>query len=90
MAVRIKVNLAEYRAAESNGAVYGKYVNQRPILLVYAELGIEREYISSANDDSNTNYRMFTNCAVFFYRNQADLDADRSIREQPATVIIFT
>lgn len=65
MVKRIKaLNINEFEAATSDGAVYGKYLG----LYVYVELGKEGEYRENPKDDPNTRYQLFRNCSVFYAR----------------------
>lgn len=65
MVKRIKaLNISEFEAATSDGAVYGKYLG----LYVYVELGREGVYGESPKDDPNTMYQLFRNCTVFYAR----------------------
>lgn len=70
MPLRIKVSRAEFKAACSNGFVYGDFQGKRGIY-VYAELGMEKAYISQPHDDPKTRYRIFSNCVVFFAKTKA-------------------
>lgn len=65
MALRIKATSKEFEAACASGCVYGEIRGQRG-LYVYAELGVEKEYILSPNDNLATEYRLFTGCDVYF------------------------
>jgi hypothetical protein len=88
MAIRIKVNRAEFNQAVSNGEVFGIYLNQIPKLYVYAELGLEREYIPT-DREQNTDFKLFTGCYIEFYRTQQDLDSGKAIKAMNETVIIY-
>lgn len=90
MVLRIRATRAEFEAACANGCVYGEIRGKRG-LYVYAELGEEREYISSPNDNSTTEYRLFTNCDVYFAKTPEQLaNGDFEAEELPnATVIIY-
>jgi len=79
MAVRITVTRAEFTQAESDGEVWGQYLEQKPNLFVYALLGVEREYIPRDGDDLRADYKLFTNCYVEYYRTMEDLKADNAI-----------
>jgi hypothetical protein len=92
MAIRIKVNQAEFDQAASNGEVYGQYLARKPKLFVYAELGQERDYTPRDTDDSRADYKLFTNCFVEYYRSKEDLnsgDAVPDVAESKVTVIIY-
>lgn len=70
MVKRIKaLNINEFEAATSDGAVYGKYL----ALYVYVELGRKGAYRESPKDDPNTRYQLFRNCAVFYARTQEQI-----------------
>ncbi|BAZ68975.1 MAG: hypothetical protein KME28_17715 [Pelatocladus maniniholoensis HA4357-MV3] len=58
MAIRIKAIREEFEAACADGCVYGHLRGKRG-LYVYAELGAEKEHISSPNDEPMTEYRIF-------------------------------
>lgn len=65
MVKRIKaLNINEFEAATSDGAVYGKYLG----IYVYVELGKEGLYRESPKDDPNTRYQLFRNCTVLYAR----------------------
>jgi hypothetical protein len=90
MVIRIKVNRSEYRAAESNGAVYGKVLSL-PIIYVYVELGIEKTYILNPNDDLNTEYRLFIACDIYAASTQEQSDdGDFYAESFDEVVIIYT
>ncbi|MBC6473896.1 MAG: hypothetical protein GDA48_14705 [Hormoscilla sp. GM102CHS1] len=74
MALRIKVNPAEFKAACTDGCVYGELRGKRG-LYVYAELGMERQYNLAPNDDPNTEYRLFTDCDVYFAKTREKLNS---------------
>jgi hypothetical protein len=88
--LRLKVNRAEFKLACSNGEVYGEVV--RGILpYVYAELGKEGRYHPGANDDPNTNYRIFFNCIAYFTDTKENLknrDVKKSV--DGVKIIIYT
>jgi hypothetical protein len=91
MALRIKATRKEFEAACADGCVYGE-IRGKLGLYVYAELGKEQEYIPSPNDDSMTEYRLFTGCNVYFARTREQLaNGEFEAEELPnATVIIYS
>lgn len=91
MIVRIKaLSREEFEAACANGCVYGEIQGKRG-LYTYADLGGEKDYIPSPNDDPKTEYRIFTGCSVFFAKTKKQLfEEDFEAQELPeATVIIY-
>lgn len=90
MALRIKASREEFEAACSDGCVYGELRGKRG-LYVYAELGIEQEYIPSASDSLITEYRLFIGCNVFFAKTREQLaNGDFEAEDLPnITVIIY-
>jgi len=82
MTVKITVSRKEFNQAKSNGTVWGRYLYETPKLFVYAELGTEREYIPKYGDDLRTDYRIFTNCYVEYYRTMEDLKSGNVIEER--------
>lgn len=54
------------------------------------ELGIEREYRPSPNDDPNTEYRLFIACTVYYAETEEQLDDEQYVAvEENVTVIIY-
>ncbi len=90
MALRIKVNSGEFNAACTNGCVYGE-LRGKSGLYVYAELGMEKEYIPTANDTPRTEYRMFVGCDVFFAKTREHLANGEFVAEElpNGAVIIY-
>jgi len=89
MAIRIKVNRAEFNQASSNGEVFG--LDTRPKYYVYADLGREREYIPKDMGTRGTEYRLFTGCDVYAARTQEQLDdCDYYAESYGQVVIIYT
>lgn len=90
MTVRIKATRKEFEAACTNGCVYGEIRGKRG-LYVYAELGEERDYMPSVNDNPMTEYRMFTGCNLFFAKTREQLNnGDFEAEELPnITVVIY-
>ncbi|MEA5510441.1 hypothetical protein VB715_11755 [Crocosphaera sp. UHCC 0190] len=90
MVIRIKAIKAEFKASCTNGCVYGEMRGKRG-LYVYAELGQEKSYIPSPNDDPKTEYRLFTGCSVFFAKTQEKLNQGEFEAEDlpNVTVIIY-
>lgn len=91
MTLRIKaLSPEEFKAACSNGCVYGQIRGKRG-LYVYAELGAEKDYIPSAKDNPTTEYRMFTRCDVYFAKTREELaNGDFEAEDLPnVTVIIY-
>ncbi len=69
MPLKIKATREEFEAACTDGCVYGEIKGKRG-LYTYAELGGEKEYIQSPNDDRMTEYRFFTGCNVYFAKTR--------------------
>ncbi len=69
---------------------YGEFQGKRDVY-TYANLGMEKEYIPSPNDDPKTEYRIFTGCSVFFAKTKKQLfEGDFEAQELPkATVVIY-
>ena len=91
MTVKIKaLSREEFEAACTDGCVYGEFQGRRDVY-TYANLGMEKEYIPSPNDDPKTEYRIFTGCSVFFAKTKKQLfEEDFEAQELPeATVIIY-
>jgi hypothetical protein len=90
MSIRVKATRAEFEAACADGCVYGEIRGKRG-LYIYAELGEEREYVSSPNDNPTTEYRLFTSCNVYFAKTREQLaNGEFEAEELPnATVIIY-
>ena len=88
--LRVKVSVAEFNVACSGDCVYGQVIRQRG-LYVYAELGQEREYNPTSQDNSNTEYRVFTGCNAYFAKTAAQLSSgDFEAEYLPnITVIIY-
>lgn len=86
--VRVRTPREEFEAAANNGYVFGKLVRQSP-LPTYIELGTEREYISSAKDDPNTEYRYFVNCNVLVAKTEQQLDREEYIAEWMGVAVII-
>ncbi|RAM48590.1 MAG: hypothetical protein C6Y22_27100 [Hapalosiphonaceae cyanobacterium JJU2] len=72
MVIRIKAIREEFEAARTDGCVYGHLRGKRG-LYVYAELGAEKEYIPSPNDEPMTEYRIFVSCNVYFAKTKDQL-----------------
>lgn len=72
MAIRIKATPLEFEAASTDGCVYGEIKGKRG-LYVYVELGEEKEYIPSSNDNPTTEYRLFISCDVYFAKTKEQL-----------------
>lgn len=91
MAIRIKVNRAEFKAADSNGEVFGKCLDTRPPYYAYIELGREREYISKDIGTRGTEYRLFTGCTVYAAKTQEQIDdCDYDAESYDEVVIIYS
>lgn len=90
MTLKIKATRQEFEAACANGCVYGQIRGKRS-LYVYAELGAEKEYIQSPNDDPMTEYRIFTGCDVYFAKTREQLaNGEFEAEDLPnVTVIIY-
>ncbi len=91
MTVKIKaLSREEFEAACANGCVYGEFQGKRDVY-TYANLGMEKEYIPSPNDDPKTEYRIFAGCSVFFAKTKKQLfEGDFEAQELPkATVVIY-
>ena len=89
MALRIRASRAEFAAARTDDCVYGEIRGKRGIY-VGAELGKEKEYIPSSNDDPMTEYRIFIGCDVYFAKTQEQLANGDFEAELPnVTVIIY-
>jgi hypothetical protein len=73
--IRVKTIRAEFEAARSSGYVYGQIVRQT-VFPVYIELGKEREYTASPNDNPNTEYRFFAKCSVYVAETEDQLDRE--------------
>lgn len=72
MAIRIKATPLEFEAASNDGCVYGEIKGKRG-LYAYVELGPEKEYIPSSNDNLMTEYRLFISCDVYFAKTKEQL-----------------
>ena len=89
MAIRIKATPIEFEAASTDGCVYGIIKGKRG-LYGYVELGDEKEYIPSSNDNSMTEYRLFTNCDVYFAKTKEQLaDGEFEAQYLPNTTVII-
>lgn len=89
MVLRIKVSSSEFQAASAGGWVDGLFQGRKN-LFSYIELGEEKEYIPSPQDDPRTSYRIFTGCDIFFARSQRQLHSgDYEASQLNATVIIY-
>lgn len=89
MILRVRTVREEFEAAEDGGYVYGE-IQRRQRFPVYVELGKEKEYIPSSEDDPNTEYRIFTGCNVFVAESNAQLDREEYVsRAASVTVIIY-
>lgn len=89
MAIRVRTVGEEFEAAEDGGYIYGEIQRQRNFP-VYVELGIEKEYISSAKDDAKTEYKLFTGCNVFVAENDEQLNREEYLSSSlDVTVIIY-
>ena len=91
MILRVKaLSRAEFNAAIADGCVYGQYQGKRGVY-VYAELGPEKEYISSPRDNPNTDYKMFVRCSVFFAKTKEQLfNGDFEAEDLPnVTVVVY-
>ncbi len=87
MALRVKVSVREFAAAESDGAVYGQL---RKGVYVYAELGQEKDYIEKSGDNPQTRYRLFTNCDAFFAETKTQIaDGDYATSISGITIVIY-
>jgi hypothetical protein len=89
MAIRIKVNRAEFDDAVSEGAVYGKVIRST-VIPVYVELGKRIEYDPNARDDEDAEYRQFSKCTIYYAESDEMLDRGEylSITEN-STVIVY-
>ncbi len=76
MNLKIKVSPQEFEAACSNGCVYGE-VRRKAILYAYVDLGQEKPYLDRPGDNSETRFRAFANCNVFFAETEADVNNSR-------------
>lgn len=98
VAKKVKVSRSEFTEATSNGYVDGETVEYYEVngklqpgkLYVYVALGIEREYIPKANDNSKTEYRCFMNCTICYAMTEQDSNEGIFEMEIPRqTVIIY-
>jgi hypothetical protein len=90
MGLSIKTNKQEFKAAKSNESIYG-YVIRQETFPVYVVLGQEIDYIPSALDDKNTEFKVFRNCTVYIAETDKELDVGNYIQHIPSiTVKIFT
>lgn len=62
--IKVKTQPVDFEEATDNGYIYG-YIQKQKALPVYVELGQEREYNSSPQDNPKTEYRIFRHCNVF-------------------------
>lgn len=88
MTSKIRTIRAEFEAARSNGYVYGQIIRQ-DVFPVYVELGSEREYIPSPNDDPMTEYRFFTNCTIYAAETEDQLDRGQYIAIMPSVSVVI-
>ncbi|MGF1938309.1 MAG: hypothetical protein RM347_028780 [Nostoc sp. ChiQUE02] len=90
MAVRIKATCKEFEAACADGCVYGE-IRGKQGLYVYAELGSEKDYTPSQNDNPMTEYRLFTGCNVYFAETrEQQTNGDFNAEHLPnVTVVIY-
>lgn len=88
MKTSIKTIRAEFEAAHSNGYVYGQIVRQE-VFPVYVELGSEREYIPSPNDDPMTEYRFFTNCTIYAAETEEQLDRGQYVATMSGVSVVI-
>jgi hypothetical protein len=77
--IKIKVERAEFDAAESNGYAYGRDLSKRsgtsPWSVVIF-LGEERPYAYRESDPESVEYKFFINCEVCYAENDAKIDAE--------------
>jgi hypothetical protein len=75
--IKIKVDRAEFEAAESNGYAYGRDLNKRsgksPWSVVII-LGEEKPYPYSERDPESIEYKFFLNCEIRYAENDAKVD----------------
>jgi hypothetical protein len=75
--IKIKVDRAEFDAAESNGYAYGRDLNKRsgksPWSVVII-LGEEKPYIYRESDPESVEYRLFINCEICYAENDTKVD----------------
>ncbi len=90
MALRIKATREEFEAACADGCVYGQIRGKRG-LYVYAELGEQREYTPSTNDNPMTEYRRVAGCNVYFAKTREQLaNGEFEAEDLPnVTVVIY-
>lgn len=74
--VKIQVSEDEYLAANSNGCVFGKRLDIRPIKFVYIDLGSEREYEPRPWEYSEIKQRIFFRCTVYYGSSQEAVDLE--------------
>jgi hypothetical protein len=87
---RIKVNRIDFDKAENDGFVYGKDLDRRSYNSVYSDLGQEKEYRPSHNDDSKTDYRFFINCRICYAQNDEQADLEKFVEViDNASLIIY-
>lgn len=87
--IRVKTVREEFKASENGGYVYGEIQRQRSFP-VYVELGVEKEYIPSSQDNLKTEYRLFHKCNVFVAETDEQLDRGEYIYSSlNVTVIIY-
>jgi hypothetical protein len=77
--IKIKVDRAEFDAAESNGYAYGRDLNKRsgksPWSVVII-LGEEKPYAYRESDPESVEYKLFVNCEVYYAENDEKVDAE--------------
>lgn len=88
MILRIKTLREEFDSAVSGGYVYGEIIRKKPFP-VYADLGTEKPYEPSTNDDPNTEYRIFRNCSVYIAETEEKLDRGEYVSSTKDTTVIL-
>ncbi len=83
-------NREAFDRACSNGYIYGEWLDKRPKLYAYADLGKEGVYQPKLNDDQNTDFKIFYNCDVYLSRTKEVLkDGCFEYSESMVTVIVY-
>jgi hypothetical protein len=90
--LRVKTDQGEFDQAEAGGEVYGELRNLRisgASPQVYIELGRERPYVQSDNDDPKAEYKFFINCYVEVYASQKSMNEGTYVATEDGVNIIL-
>jgi len=76
MPLRIKTTRKYFECQAFSGGWIDGHLSGKPSIAVYVELGEEKKYRSSPNDDPKTEYKFFYGCTVYYGTSLENLEKE--------------